>query len=90
MLFYLPYNRCGHLKDEYKLTSHGLANMFILAFPAPWILTHSLKLNRLKGLELCCSLRRDHSRKGSKKLTVFYNQRWHRHPYSPYMALGKP
>lgn len=45
------------------------ANVFILAFPAPscgFLHVVNLKLNTLKGLELCYNLRKDQSRKCSK------------------------
>lgn len=66
MAFYLVYDRCGHLRDEYKLTSNGISESVYTRFPARFFHVVSLKLNRLKSLELCCNLRRDQSKKCSK------------------------
>lgn len=43
ILFYFPYNRCGHLKDDYKLTSNGISKHVYTSFPGPkfWILPYS-------------------------------------------------
>lgn len=43
VLFYFPYNRCGHLKDDYKLTSNGISKHVYTSFPGPkfWILPYS-------------------------------------------------
>lgn len=69
ILFYFPYNRCRHLRDDYKLTSNGISKRVYTSFPSPklWILACSkFKTKYIKGLELCYNLRKDQSRKCSK------------------------
>ena len=33
VLFHLAYNRCGHLKEEYKLISNGISESVYSSFP---------------------------------------------------------
>lgn len=69
-----------------------LVKVFILAFPAlrcRFFHKVSLKLNRLKNIELCCTLRRDLSKKCSKKLWSLSKASDGILPYSQPMFLWK-